>query len=137
MDEEVKNLTGTVEVEDEQPHQEVIINKTTKIEGYSPKIELSHLIDQGDVEQVLTHPEFDKLPLESKVHGFVKSTTIKVQNIAEELPHLARHGSDFHAAYTSALQYMNYWMNLRDQVLKRFYERFPRRLDQKRVKVDF
>ncbi len=118
--------------------QEVIVNKQTNVQAYTPEEELKYLIERGDWELVLDSPAFLKRSPEGKAQTIKESIDVRINQLGETLYLLVNRGPDERAAAMGVLQRKRELEAIRDEMLKNVYEQFPTRaLDTEKVKVDF
>lgn len=132
----IKNLNETVEVEEEQPHQEVVIKKENK--GFSPEEELRHLIESGDLDLVRKHPAYLKRSPEGQVHIAIKTIDNRLEQTQKATSILMEGGEDDYSAAVGSINRAKDLRRVRKELSKRFYKRYARSLDNKAgVKIDF
>ena|SRR5579859_4641659 len=117
--------------------QEVIINKQTQITTFTPEEELKYLIERGDWELVLTSPSFLKRSPEGQAQTIKETIDVRINQLGQTLNLLVNRGPDERAAAMGVLQRKRELEAIRDEILKKVYEQYPRVLDTESVKIDF
>ncbi len=118
--------------------QQVVINKQTSIQAFTPEEELKYLIERGDWELVLTSPAFLKRSPEGQAQTIKETIGIRIDQLGETLYLLVNRGPDERAAAMGVLQRKRELEAIREEVLKKVYEQYPRVLsDEVGPKIDF
>lgn len=118
--------------------QEVVLRKKTSIKGFTPEEELKYLVERGDWELVLTTKAFQKRSPEGKAQLIAEAVDNRIKQLGKTLNHLVNRGPEHHAAAMGVLQRKRQLENIRDEILKKIYEQYPRTLSDKAgIKIDF
>ena len=118
--------------------QQVVINKQTSIQAFTPEEELKYLIERGDWELVLTSAAFLKRSPEGQAQTIKEAIGIRIDQLGETLYLLVNRGPDERAAAMGVLQRKRELEAIREEVLKKVYEQYPRVLsDEVGPKIDF
>lgn len=119
-------------------NQPVKIVKKTSIQGFTPEEELKYLVERGDWELVITSEAFAKRSPEGQAQVVQESIDYRIKQLGKTLNYLINQGPDERAAAMGVLQRRKELERIRDEILKRVYEQYPRVLSEKGgVKVDF
>lgn len=118
--------------------QEVVVRKKTSIKGFTPEEELKYLVERGDWELVLTSKVFQNRSPESKAQLIQEAVDRRIEQLGKTLNYLVNRGPEHHAAAMGVLQRRKQLENIRDEILKKIYEQYPRTLSDKAgIKIDF
>ena len=118
--------------------QQVKIVKKTSIQGFTPEEELKYLVERGDWELVITSEAFAKRSPEGQAQVIQESIDQRIKQLGKTLNYLINQGPDERAAAMGVLQRRKELERIRDEILKRIYEQYPRVLPEKGgVKIDF
>jgi len=118
--------------------QPVTIKKKTTIQSFTPEEELKYLVERGDWELVLTSASFLKRSAEGKAQVVREAIDNRIAQLAQTLNYLVNRGPDHHAAAMGVLQRKQELEKIRDEILKKIYEQYPRVItDKGGVKMDF
>jgi len=116
----------------------VTVRKKTIIKSFTPEEELNYLVKRGDWELVLTSSAFAKRSPEGKAQLVRVAVDKRIGQLGKTLNNLVNRGSDHHAAAMGVIQRTKQLERIRDNILKRIYEQFPRSLtDKAGTKIDF
>jgi hypothetical protein len=136
MADEVKNPTGTVEVEEEQPHQETFVK--TENRSLSSEEELRHLVSGGDLDLVRKHPAYLKRNAESQLHIAIETIDNRLKQTEKATSILMNGGSEDYPAAVGSINRAKDLRWVKKELPKRFYRQHARSLDKKAgVKIDF
>lgn len=120
------------------PQQEVIVRKKTEIQAFTPEEELKYLVERGDWELVLTSKVFQKRSPEGQAQLVSEAVDIRIDQLGKTLNYLVNRGPDHQAAAMGVLQRRKELERIRDAILKKIYEQYPKTLpDKAGVKIDF
>ncbi len=118
--------------------ESVIIRKKTAIKAFTPEEELDYLVKRGDWELVLTSPAFKSRGPEAGVQLIREAIDNRMNQLGKTLNYLVNRGAEYHAAAMGVLERMQEMRRLRDDILKKIYEQYPRTISDKAgQKVDF
>ena len=118
--------------------QKVIVKKKISIKGFTPEEELKYLVERGDWELVLTSKAFANRSPEGQAQVIREAVDNRIIQLGKSLNYLVNRGPDHHAAAMGVLGRKKELERIRDQILKRVYEQYPRPLSDKAgVKIDF
>lgn len=118
--------------------QTVTIKKKTTIQSFTPEEELKYLVERGDWELVLTSASFLKRSAEGKAQAVREAIDNRINQLAQTLNYLVNRGPDHRAAAMGVLQRKQELEKIRDEILKKIYEQFPRVItDKGGEKIDF
>lgn len=116
----------------------VVINKQTSISTFTPEEELKYLIERGDWELVLSSQAFAKRSPEGQAQVIKEAIDQRINQLAQTLNYLVNRGPDERAAAMGVLQRKRELEEIRDEILKKVYEQYPRVLSDKAgIKIDF
>lgn len=118
--------------------QEVVIKKKISIKGFTPEEELKYLIERGDWELVLTSNALIKRSPEGQAQVLREAVDNRIKQLGKSLNYLVNRGPDHHAAAMGVLERKKELERIRDEILKRIYEQYPRSISDKAgVKIRF
>ncbi len=106
--------------------QPVTINRNTTIQSFTPEEELNYLVNRGDWELVISSPAFEERTPEAQAQVLTTAIDNRIKQLEKSLNHLVNRGQNYHAASIGVLQRLHQLNNIRDEVLKRIYENYPR-----------
>ena len=111
--------------------QQVKISKKTLVQSFTPEEELKYLVERGDWELVLTSASFLKRSDEGKAQVVREAIDNRIAQLAQTLNYLVNRGPAQRAAAMGVLQRKKELEAIRDEILKKIYERYPRSLTDK------
>lgn len=121
-----------------QKGETVQITKTTSVQGFTPEEELKYLVERGDWELVLTSQAFALRSPEGQAQIVQEAIDIRIEQLGRTLNYLVNRGPNERAAAMGVLQRRRELERVRDEILKRIYEQYPRTLSDKAgTKIDF
>ena len=114
------------------------MRKSTSIKTFTPEEELKYLVERGDWELVLTSPAFGKRSPEAGAQLIREAIDIRINQLGKTLNDLVNRGAEYHAAAMGVLQRIKEIRWIRDDVLKKIYEQYPRSIsDRVGEKIEF
>lgn len=118
--------------------ERVIVRKKTSIKTFTPEEELDYLVKRGDWELVLTSPAFKNRGPEAGAQLIRETIDNRMNQLGKTLNYLVNRGAEYHAAAMGVLERMQEMRRIRDDILKKIYEQYPRTISDKAgQKVDF
>lgn len=118
--------------------QEVSITKTTQITAFTPEEELKYLVERGDWELVLSSEAFKKRSPEGQAQVVSTALDNRIAQLGKTVNLLVNRGPDYRASAMGVIQRKQELEKIRDEILKKIYEQFPKTLtDKPGEKIDF
>lgn len=116
----------------------VIVRKSTSIKTFTPEEELKYLVERGDWELVLTSSAFAKRSPEAGAQLIREAIDNRINQLGKTLNYLVNRGAEYRSAAMGVLQRLQELRRIRDDILKRIYEQYPRTISDKvSEKIEF
>jgi len=118
--------------------QNVTIKKKTTLQSFTPEEELKYLVERGDWELVLTSKAFQNRSPEGKAQLIQEAVDTRIAQLGKTLNYLVNKGPDHRAAAMGVIQRTKELERIRDDILKKIYEQYPKAISDKAgTKIDF
>ena len=111
--------------------QVVIVRKKTVIQSFTPEEELNYLVNRGDWELVLSSLALQQRSPESQVQLITETIDRRIHQLGKTLNYLVNRGANYHAAAMGVLQRIKELRDIRDELLRKIYEQYPRSISDK------
>lgn len=111
--------------------EKVIVKRRTSIKTFTPEEELKYLVERGDWELVLTSTAFNKRSPEAGAQLVREAIDNRINQLGKTLNYLVDRGEEYHSAAMGVLQRLQEIRRIRDDILKKIYEQYPRTISEK------